>query len=591
MSASVKYIQLACIAIALAWTLTSPMRVGAQISDAKALEDLTRAIDEAIVREVYPDKDLIQEFGAFAAPQEAAERTKACIFTLVALTNEADAIKRAEEVISSAEGRLRTAQILAGKTQEKYRRTLDDWAEKKGLEAADYFDTTVKAERDAWQEKAAAVAEAEKAIESALEGFRSKNEQLRREIGLLLIRAGIEHADTSRASLGALKELISERCVRLMLWKQRGAEVIGRPAEQLPPFPLSDETPEGPPADKAGPADAAEDKAPDPLVAAAEGAIADCDFKKVRSTIEGMAPGPIRDRLAERLEAAVTREQKTKALWQQAREEYRQGSKANAIVLLEQAKANSKCSQYLARIEKALTKLDKDRAGEVSVADAVRWGAAWKGELRTQRTIVNGQETKTSALLAMIDADWARERDKARREKGSGGPGILGGIFKGFDLEVGKTVVGVGKIFIGIMSEGTRWSFALRPEGAGLRLVAVGDDEAAADMNKSLARIPVFTPGVERQLKMSYQGTPGGSTVSAVLTADEMWARVTFEIYVASAPPDDSGVPDREIRTLEMSFSGTFEPGPIPAAELQAELSQRIESAMARYAPELKDAP
>jgi hypothetical protein len=582
-------IRSASFAVALAWTLASPTNTGAQISDPEA--DRARAIYEAIMREAHTDKDLIQEFGAFVDPEEAGEKLRVCVGTLDAVYQKEFDIKRVEEGLGSVEGWLRTAQILAGKAQEKYRKTLDIWAEKKGPEATHYFDTTVKAERDAWQEKAAAVTKAEKALESERIGFRSRIEKEWNEIRSLFRNEGIEFADVSRASLGDLKAKLKDRCQRMWLWKRRGAEVIGRPEKQHPPFQPPDETPEGPPTDKAGPADAAEDKAPDPLVAAAEGAIADCDFKKVNSTIEGLAPGPIRDRLAERLEAAVTREQKTKALWQQAREEYRQGRKANAIALLEQAKANSKCSQYLARIEKALTKLDKDRAGEVSAADAVRWGAAWKGELRTQRTIVNGQETNTSALLAMIDADWARERDKARREKGSGGPGILGGIFKGFDLEIGKTVVGVGKIFIGIMSEGTRWSFALRPEGAGLRLVAVGDDEAAVDMNESLAGIPVFTPGVERQLKMSYQGAPGGSTVSAVLTADEMWARVTFEIYVASAPPDDSGVPDREIRTLEMSFSGTFEPGPIPAAELQAELSQRIESAMARYAPELKDAP
>jgi hypothetical protein len=577
----------------LAWAVAGSWPAGAQDASREAQEDFAEALEMAILRESYPDKVLIEEFGPFVAPQASQDMVADCIGERGRIRDEiGDEIRmarNAELYVGQLLGKLRTAQSHAANVKERYNKAVLDWQTMSGNEADFFFRSRVRPQRIAWQTALAGVSSAETQLSQARQELPSIVRERLEVIRAIFEGAGVTPPeepelaiDNLETALNDFSDPLSRRCVRLTLWGMRGAEeqAESRSAAGLPP--PADSTDEGPPTGETRPDDQPGDDASSTLTASIEAAIANCAFKEAKSAIDAMPPGPDRDRMAARFEAAVERERKTRALWQRANDLFKQGHNEEAGALLDEAKANTQCNEYRGRIETALNKV---RGGQTSGQDMAidpRWSQTWKGELRTQSTVANGRAIDTPTLITLIDAEWARETTKAQQDIQAGGSGVFGGIFQGFRQDMGQIVIGVAKMLAGVMSEGVPWSFTLRPEGAGLRLAVDGDDNAASEFNKSLAALPVFVPDGERRIQMTYQKSRGSPTVSVVLTADETWARVNFEIS-ASTPQNTD--PDRVIQSLKMTLGGQFVPGLIPAAELQAELTRKMEAAKTKYAP------
>ena len=572
-----------------AWAVAGSLPAGAQDASRETQENFAEALSTAILNESYPDKVLIEEFGPFVAREASGDMVDDCLGARSSVFREIEKVKEAEQYVGQLLAKLQTAQSHAANVKERYNKAVHDWEMKSGDEADFFFRSTVRPQRIAWQTAMAEVSSAEMQLAGAREELPSIRRDRVEAIRAIFQGAHVAPPDEPELTiekigkaLQGFTDAISRRCTRMILWKWRGAEQQALSGIATGGSPPADSKGEGPPSGETRPDGQPGDDKSSSLTASIEAAIANCAFREARSAIDAMEPGPDRDRLAARFEAAVERERKTRALWQRANDLFKQDHKEEAGALLDEAKANTRCNEYRGRIETALSRVRGDQAAGQDMAINPRWSQAWKGELRTQRTIANGRDIDTRTLVSMIDAEWARETAKAQQDIQGGGSGVFGGIYQGLRQDMGQIVIGIAKMLAGAMSEGVPWSFTLKPEVTGLRLAVDGDDKAAAEMNKSLAALPVFTPDGERRIRMTYQKSAGSPTVSVVMTADETWARVSFEMN-ANAPPNADA--DRVIQSLEMKFGGTFVPGLIPAAELQAEISRKFEAAKKTYAP------
>lgn len=578
MPAHVQRLKQACIGIVMLLSLACALPAGAQNTEQspgrKAQQDFADAIAGAIMREVYTDKALVEEFGSFLKKEAADRKWDACFTEHVRVLDLIKAKQKAEQSLAQAVAVLQTVQSYASNAEKRYNDVVAKFEGMTGADADYYLRSTVDPIRAGWQKAKDVVAGAQAQVNQAREALKGIDQRYPTDLQAIFQDAGAPYPGAADIPVDQLAEIIKKRddplgrkCLRLAIWYGRGLQLSEQRVS-------ADTANEGPPSDTTD------------IAAACEAAISACDFKTARSIIEGIPTGEDRDRLIGLYRAVVARERQTRALWERAVDLFRQGKKDEARGAFEQARANTQCTQYRGRIDSALSKVTGDQTAGGPPLDDPHWRASWKGGLKTERLTVNGQDIEASAFFQMLDADWSREKARAERERQSGG-GVLSGIFSGFTEEMGKIVVGFSKLFIGMMDDGIRWSFALKPEGPGLRLVVEGDDKAAAEMNKSLGALPLFVSNGERRLKLSYQRAPGEAQYAIDFAVDDTWSSATIDIVAGGAWPQGSSEPGRLIRTLEWKISGRFEPGIIPAAELQSELQQKIDSAKPLYAPEL----
>lgn len=95
-------------------------------------------------------------------------------------------------------------------------------------------------------------------------------------------------------------------------------------------------------------------EASDDLAAAVEAAIAQCDFKAAKALLTRMKDSASYPTLSTAYQSALERERRTKALFDRAKALHAEGKPAEAVKLLNQARANTKCSNYQSRIDQAI---------------------------------------------------------------------------------------------------------------------------------------------------------------------------------------------------------------------------------------------
>lgn len=92
----------------------------------------------------------------------------------------------------------------------------------------------------------------------------------------------------------------------------------------------------------------------DDLAAAVEAAIAQCKFKAAKTLLSRMKDSASYPSLSTAYQSALERERRTKALFDRAKALHTGGKPAEAVKLLNQARANTKCSSFQSRIDQAI---------------------------------------------------------------------------------------------------------------------------------------------------------------------------------------------------------------------------------------------
>jgi len=323
----------------------------------------------------------------------------------------------------------------------------------------------------------------------------------------------------------------------------------------------------------------------DSLLAQVRAAIGACDFKTAREKIAELdrIDHPSFAEAQADYQAAVDRERRTRALFEQARARHGEGRTDDAIALLNEARANTECDKYRSRIDSTLAALSgtdsSEPAGDTDVAadGVVDWSQSYKGEIRLTRVIVNGSESSPGGLIQLIDREWRKER--AKRPDRDGVIPAIGDTL--YDVITGAVIS-----VIGALKDGVPLSFALVPDGSAYRFALVGEGETASP--DKLKKIPIFQPVDARTLRMTWQSEDGLGRATITLSADPEDASVTLSAEMSGRPEPDDADEMYNMRSLAATVEGRFEPGSIPAKQLEAALKNRVKAAARRYAPHFK---
>jgi len=317
----------------------------------------------------------------------------------------------------------------------------------------------------------------------------------------------------------------------------------------------------------------------DSLVAEARGAIAACEFETAKKKLAELAEAghPSYSEVKADYDAAVEREDRTRALWEQARTTHKQGDKEGALALLQSARDNTQCSDFTARIDQTIAALG---AAEPPAGDQPELSAGlaqpWKGEIRMTGMFVNGRAMDPAAVVSLIDR--AAKRAKARAD--SNNESFASGIARA----ISEAILDIINVGLHLLDEGVPISFALVPEGQGYRVTAI--DPSNADVEKNIKRIPLMVPVDEHRLRMNYTGEDGQFTLVASAEYDKDADTMAMKLQVDGRNEPDDGMYS-DIQTMRIVLTGTLQPGAIPAPQLEAEIKQRFESVARRYAPDL----
>ena len=332
----------------------------------------------------------------------------------------------------------------------------------------------------------------------------------------------------------------------------------------------------------------------DTRVGTVQSAIADCRFEEARTQIDALTADhhPQASTLAAEYASAYQREQRTIALWDEARALFSKGQRAEATARLNQALANTRCSTYRSRIGAAIATLSRDsnrretdtEQGEIEPG----WTTAWKGSFRLGQIRVNGRDVDAPTLLRLIRENWLYAAEKAQQESKAGRKGVTKSILGDMEQEIGRAVVGLVMAGVDLLNQGLDWSFQMRPEANGYRLMIPGNSPAAQKMSKGMATYPLFIPDGERRLRLNYRKAGSNTTISALMSADDKWSRVSFTISIKGDMSAKDSDYVNAIRSIDLNIDGAFEPGSIPAEQLKSQLSTKFQTTSKRYADELK---
>jgi len=317
----------------------------------------------------------------------------------------------------------------------------------------------------------------------------------------------------------------------------------------------------------------------DSLVAEARGAIAACEFETAKKKLAelGEAGHPSYAEVKADYDAAIEREDRTRALWQQARSAHGQGDTQTALALLQSARDNTQCSGFTARIDQTIASLG---GTEPATGDEPQVSAGltqpWKGEIRMTSMFVNGTTMDPSAVVSLIDR--AAKRVKAQAE--SSNESFASGLARA----ISEAVLNIINVGLHLLDEGLPVSFALVPEGQGYRVMMI--DATNEDVEKNIKRIPLLIPVDERRLRLNYTGEDGQYAFVVTAEYDEAGDGLDIKVqFDGRNDPDDDIYAD--VQTVRIVLTGTLQPGAIPAPQLETEIKQRFESVARRYAPEL----
>jgi hypothetical protein len=320
-------------------------------------------------------------------------------------------------------------------------------------------------------------------------------------------------------------------------------------------------------------------QAGDSLVAEARAAIAACEFASARDKVAelGEAGHPSYTEVKADYDTAVEREARTNSLWSQARAAAGQGKPEEALALLQSARGNTQCSDFASRIEQAIAALGGAAAPPPGAGPEPSAGLTqpWAGEIRMTRLFVNGSEMNVGSMVNLLTTAAQRAKQKAEEDET---------ILEGMAATISDAIIAIVAVVLRVLEEGLPVSFMLVPEGPGYRLAPIGDlDEGT---QQSMAQIPLFVPVEEGLLRMNYTSEDGNARIVATAELNDAEDQLSLTVqFDGSNDPDDSLYSD--LSTARIILTGAMAPGAVPAAQIQAEITKRVEAAMRKYAPDL----
>ena len=304
----------------------------------------------------------------------------------------------------------------------------------------------------------------------------------------------------------------------------------------------------------------------DSLVAEARAAIAACQFEAARDRIAQLveAGHPSSAALSADYDAALERENRTNALWEQARAAHAQGNSEEALALMQSARGNTQCSAFAARIDTAIAAL-----GGAQQPAAAGLTQPWAGEIRLTEIYVNGSAMNAHSIVALFQR--AAERAKAEAKAEGKDETVIGGIAS----SIAEAVLSIISSVLNILEQGVPMSFTLVPEGSGYRLTPIG--EMGADAQKNIRRIPLFMPVNERSVRLEHTVPEDNLRIVVTIEMNEAGDTAMLKLQFDGAnKPDDSIY--EEVKTIRLVISGDLKPGSIPASQLEAEIRKRFEA-------------
>jgi hypothetical protein len=311
------------------------------------------------------------------------------------------------------------------------------------------------------------------------------------------------------------------------------------------------------------------------LVAEARAAIAACQFEAARDKIAQLAEAGHPSHAAVRADydAAVERENRTNALWEQARAAHGQGNTQEALALMQSARGNTQCSDFAGRIDAAITALSGPQQPPPSGGEPPQSQAGliqpWAGEIRLTEIYVNGNPMDAHSIVALFKR--AAERAKAQAKAQGKNDTVIGGIAS----SIAEAVLSIISSVLNILEQGVPMSFSLVPEGPGYRLTPIGELEA--DAQKNIRKIPLFMPVNDRAVRLEHSVPEDNLRIVVTIEMNEASDMATLRLQLDGAnKPDDSIY--EEVKTIRLVISGDLKPGSITAAELEAEMKKRFES-------------
>ncbi len=148
------------------------------------------------------------------------------------------------------------------------------------------------------------------------------------------------------------------------------------------------------------------------LAAAGRAALGQCDYLRAKDLIERLPAGRDRQDLADAYRASVTREQKTKALWDEADALYVQGAFDEAAAKLDAALANTACETYKSRIVELIARI---RAERNQLLEAAARSAIADCDFDEATAVLTAMEEaehpKAGEIEAALESAMAREAE------------------------------------------------------------------------------------------------------------------------------------------------------------------------------------
>lgn len=194
----------------------------------------------ALTKEVWPDDDLIAQFGPFAELSASKDRVSALSEEdehVRSIINDAIGARRAADDALNDVGNAKATLVAVLK---EFRPILETWSQTRGADAEAYFDKEVQPRRDRLASIRSSIARAE----GSLAGYRQEAERLEKKArgraAIYFQNTGDVSADGAYVAAAPLEDLYFHSLfefLRAKTWRDRGAAVLAEKAASQTPVP------------------------------------------------------------------------------------------------------------------------------------------------------------------------------------------------------------------------------------------------------------------------------------------------------------------------------------------------------------------
>ncbi len=213
MPAHVQRLKQACIGIVMLLSLACALPAGAQNTEQspgrKAQQDFADAIAGAIMREVYTDKALVEEFGSFLKKEAADRKWDACFTEHVRVLDLIKAKQKAEQSLAQAVAVLQTVQSYASNAEKRYNDVVAKFEGMTGADADYYLRSTVDPIRAGWQKAKDVVAGAQAQVNQAREALKGIDQRYPTDLQAIFQDAGAPYPGAADIPVDQLAETMN----------------------------------------------------------------------------------------------------------------------------------------------------------------------------------------------------------------------------------------------------------------------------------------------------------------------------------------------------------------------------------------------